>query len=40
MSANLDGLTVVSIGGEVEHPRRLVCAAREEFRTICRPAKV
>jgi hypothetical protein len=40
MSANLDGLTVVSIDGKVKHPSRLVGAAREEFRTICRPAKV
>jgi hypothetical protein len=40
MGANLDGLTIVSIDGEVKHPCRLVGTTREELRTICRPTKV
>ena len=40
MGANLDSLAVVPIRGEVKHPGRLICAAREEPRTICRPAQV
>jgi hypothetical protein len=31
MDANLDGLTIVSIGSKVKHPCGLVCATGEEL---------